>query len=378
MPSLPTKLTVHAGPHARAHTLCQVALPPECPKTGALELVSGSERIATQVVETVGGPALAFLLPKLPKGRSKVYTLKPATGRVAEGVRLKKAGGRIGIEVLGEPFTSYHYEKCPARPYLAPLLGPKGIELTRAVEDKARPGYDHVHHRSVWIAHGLVNGTDNWSEDRGHGRSVHVEFDETSGGPVMGTIRERLTWVTASDAKVLGEERIIRVCAQPVEGRAIDFEYTLSTGEDAVLFGDTKEGGMLSVRVNPAINAPKGTIENAAGGVNEDETWGKRAHWCDYSGVIDGVHAGMTGFDHPQNYGFPVYWHVRNYGLMTANPFGVSYFEEGSGKRGDWVLGAHSSVTFRYRLYLHEGDVRKGRVSDAYHDYIHPPKVVWG
>ncbi len=377
MPELPAKLTVHAGPHTRVETPCAVALPPGCETPAGLELVSGAERLPAQVVAAEAGPALVFLVPKLPKGKSRTYAVKTLAKPGPSGVSLAWSKERVSVKVLGEPFTAYHYAKCPARPYLAPILGPGGVELTRPVQEKSGPGYDHVHHRSVWIAHGLVNGADNWSEEPGHGRSVHQEFLETSSGPVTGAIVEKLAWVTAAGAKILDEHRTIRFYAQSAGARAVDFAYTLSTGHDAVLFGDTKEGGMLSVRVNPAINAPAGTIENSCGGINEDETWGKRAHWCDYSGTVDGVHAGVAAFDYPENVGFPVFWHVRNYGLMTANPFGVSYFEEGSGRRGDWVLGARSSVTFRYRLYLHEGDARKGRVGDAYHDFVHPPRVAW-
>ena len=38
---------------------------------------------------------------------------------------------------------------------------------------------------------------------------------------------------------------------------------------------------------------------------------------------------GRTLMDAPTHYRwafFPTYWHVRNYGLMTANPFGISHF----------------------------------------------------
>jgi hypothetical protein len=282
----------------------------------------------------------------------------------------------LGVRVLGEDFTSYVFAgpDCPARPYLYPVLGPNGVPLTRAIEKRGTPGYDHAHHRSIWVAHGLVNGTDNWSEELGHGRTVHEGFTEVVSGPVTGWAREQCTWTTAFGATILDETRTIGFYAQPHPARCVDVRFTLRTGHDAVLFGDTKEGGLLSVRVNPAMNAPVGTITNSYGGVNEDETWGKRASWCDYSGVIDGTAAGIAIFDHPSNYGYPVYWHVRNYGLMTANPFGLTYFESGSGKRGDWVLGANSEVTFTYRVLVHGGDATSGKVGERYHDFANPPK----
>ena len=180
------------------------------------------------------------------------------------------------------------------------------VEMTRRIEKRGTPGHDHAHHRSVWVAHGLVNGTDNWSEEEGHGRTVHQDFEAMTSGPVTAAIAERCEWVTAAGRRILNEDRNIRFYALPESMRCVDFTITLKTGEDAVLFGDTKEGGMLSVRVNPQINAPAGTIENSFGGVNEDETWGKRAH-CDYSGTIDGAcrHRHPTT---PQPWA-PQYWH---------------------------------------------------------------------
>ena len=46
----------------------------------------------------------------------------------------------------------------------------------------------------------------------------------------------------------------------------------------------------ISVRVTPSMDVKSelgGKIENANGGKNEDETWGKRAAWCDYTGPVN-------------------------------------------------------------------------------------------
>ena len=118
-----------------------------------------------------------------------------------------------------------------------------------------------------------------------------------------------------------------------------------------------------------------GKIENAYGGINEGETWGKRAVWCDYSGWTDGRQVGLALFDHPDSFRFPTYWHVRDYGLMTANPFGLSFFKNDPNQRGDYTLKQGDSMRFRYRLYLHPGDAKEGNVAEKYHDFVNPPVV---
>lgn len=84
---------------------------------------------------------------------------------------------------------------------------------------------------------------------------------------------------------------------------------------------------------------------------------------------------GVAVFDHPMNLRHLMPWHVRNYGLLTANPFGHSYYQSGLLKDGAYRLEAGNTRTFRYRICLHLGDATKGRVSDRYHDYVNPPKV---
>ena len=57
----------------------------------------------------------------------------------------------------------------------------------------------------------------------------------------------------------------------------------------------------------------------------------------------------------------PTWWHVRDYGLFAANPFGQHDFEKLPDKTaGNLMVPAGKSVTFRYRFYLHEGDEQQG------------------
>ena len=116
-----------------------------------------------------------------------------------------------------------------------------------------------------------------------------------------------------------------------------------------------------------------GRIENSYGAIGEREAWGKRASWCDYSGQVGARTVGIAVFDHPRNVGYPTYWHVRDYGLMTANPFALSQFLADSTLDGSWVLPAGERTTFRYRVFVHAGNAAEGDVKDKYLDWVYPP-----
>jgi hypothetical protein len=91
----------------------------------------------------------------------------------------------------------------------------------------------------------------------------------------------------------------------------LNLTFTASEDKD-VVFGDTKEGGLLSLRVAGTMQVTvAGKMENSFGGINESEIWGKRAHWCDYSGPVENRWVGVALFDHPKNLRHPTYWHAE-------------------------------------------------------------------
>jgi hypothetical protein len=116
---------------------------------------------------------------------------------------------------------------------------------------------------------------------------------------------------------------------------------------------------------------PTGHIVNSEG-IRDDATWGKRAKWCDYYGPVEGKTVGIAIFDNPANPRYPTWWHVRDYGLFAANPFGQHDFENLKDKKtaGNLVVPAGQSVTFRYRVYMHEGDDQQAGVAARYAEYL--------
>jgi hypothetical protein len=259
-------------------------------------------------------------------------------------------------------------------------MGPGDVAMTRNWPMKTTPDeeHDHPHHRSLWFAHGAINGRDFWSEQKDFGKTIHDGFMEIKSGTESGVIKSRNKWVAADGTVVCTDERMLRIFNPGgARERMFDFEITLHASKGDLTFGDTKEGSM-AVRLAETMRL-KGKVGNGhivnSAGVRDGETWGKRADWCDYYGPVDGKTVGLAIFDHPQNPRHPTWWHVRDYGLFAANPFGQHDFEKLPGKAAvSLTVPAGRSITFRYRFYLHEGDEQQANVAGKYQDYINSVK----
>jgi Methane oxygenase PmoA len=297
----------------------------------------------------------------------------------AQGVRISKDDGKLVVEVNGKLFTEYHYQGA-ARPYFYPLLGPDELPVTRRwpMENTSDEEHDHVHHRSLWYAHASVNGLDFWDETNKTCRIVHDRFLAIESGEKSGLIKSTDNWMDRDGQIVCTDTRIFRVYNRTDNQRLFDFEITLQAPpEHPVVFGDEKDGTM-AVRIAESMrlkhkNKPGDGHIVLSTGARDGNTWGKRADWCDYYGPVNGRTVGIAIFDHPDNPRHPTWWHVRDYGLFAANPFGVHFFENKPAGTGNLTIPPGQSITFRYRFYIHEGDEREAHVADAYAEYCRTP-----
>jgi hypothetical protein len=303
----------------------------------------------------------------------------PLAGRLAlaaekaeggKGVRIAEVDGKYRVEIDGALFTELHVRGA-ARPYLYPVIGPTGENMTRhwPMKEGANEQKDHPHHRSLWFTHGDVNGHDFWHGKRGE-QIVPDRVEAMTSGPGTGVLRRRNRWELKGGKVVCTDTRTLRFHRRP-DCRMIDFEVTLHASHGPVTMGDTKEGTM-AIRVAPTMRlrgkVGRGHILNSEG-VRDNATWGKRAAWCDYHGPLAGKTVGVAIFDHPGNPKHPTWWQVRDYGLFAANPFGVSYFERKPRGTGDVKIAAGKGLTFRYRFYFHAGDTARARVAEHYRTY---------
>lgn len=291
------------------------------------------------------------------------------------------------VDVNGQPFTAYIFRGAP-HPYLYPVIHGDGTRLTRDFPMRDTPGEDrdHPHQRSLWFAHGDVNGVDFWNAGTAGGPTpkgtIVIDGKPEIESGAVGVIRAHHRWLAPDGMLICTDETTIRFAPAENGGRLLDYAVTLHALPDTpLLLGDSKEGCM-AVRVAQWMTLPhrmQGANIPGTGhitmstGVRDHDAWGTRADWCDYHGLHDGQVHGIALFDHPDNLRHPTWWMARDYGLLAANHFGRRYFEKlDDHHAGDHTLPAGGALTLRYRFYFHAGDTATANVAEHYRDYIQP------
>ncbi|WP_435016050.1 PmoA family protein [Tundrisphaera sp. TA3] len=370
-----TKVEVQ-GTDALGETPVIVPLSKELP-VGPYQLAApgaGGSPLPAQVFEQDGKRHLGFILDRLDAGAKQTYDLTPVPAENGHrGVTLTPEGRRVKIAAAGEPLTEYVPDG-GSKPYLYPLLGPGGVKMTRSYPMDKVPGEttDHPHHESLWYAHGNVNGVDFWSILPNHGTIRETSRADLVQGPALGVLRTTDDWADSGGKLILTDERTVRIYATK-GARVFDFDVVLKAPAPAT-FGDTKEGTFaLRVATSMDVTAKKGGKIVTSEGLTDKAAWGKPASWVDYTGPIGGETFGIAILNHPDSFRAPTTWHVRDYGLFAANPFGWHDF--GKKESGEFRLNPGESIVFGYRVVLHKGATDPAELGRAFQGYAHPPKV---
>ena len=307
------------------------------------------------------------------------------------------------------PIATYHAD-LEGTPGFYRLLSPAGLPLTRNYpmepfgEAKSNADVamqlekdDHHHHRSMWFNHGEVDEFDFWMDKPGpktgrivqrHGGvRIQLATQMINGVESSRSSCEILTqndWMTPDGKRLLRDERVFRF-SEHLGDTVLDCTIRLIADDQAVTFGDTKEGS-LGVRVAGSMKVDAklgGEIHNAEG-LKDDDAWGKTSAWVDYSGPIappelptkkkwtaadaaDWSRAGITMMYHPANEIPQCYWHVRSYGLFAANPFGRKHF--GLPAYEGVKLEKGQTLTMNARLILHDGGFDAEKATKHFKDY---------
>lgn len=297
-------------------------------------------------------------------------------------VAIARREGEVVVTVDGRPFTTYFFGAAAPKTYFHPIRAVDGTQLSRSypMADVAGEAKDHPHHRGLWFAHGSVNGVDFWAEKAGAtGRIVSTGSPEARVENDSALIRDRRRWLAADGRQICTDQLSVKITSLPT-GSFWEVTITLEAPADTPLvLGDTKEGA-FALRLARWMTLPhraQGRDEPGVGqmvnstGASGAGIWGKRAAWVDYFAPREGMIHGVAFFDAPTNPRHPTWWHVRDYGLFAANPFGQHDFEglKDQPRIGDLTVPAGQSITFRYGVYVHLGDTAAAEVAWHYHQF---------
>jgi hypothetical protein len=291
---------------------------------------------------------------------------------------------RVDVSFSGRLFTSLQWPDSVFKPVLYPLINSSGTEVTRGFPLNPRAGErsDHPHHVGMWFNYGNVNGIDFW----GNSLDIPLETRDRTGG-VIRYLRSSVSnnaqgnpsltvfssWLDPSGKELLSEKTTFNF-REEGNLRIIDRLTILQATNGNVKLADTKEG-MFAIRVARQLELPSQeavTLTDAAGnptkipklsnedvtgnylsseGVMGDSVWGKKARWMNLYGVIDNDSVSLVICDHPDNPGYPTYWHARGYGLFSVNPFGAKDFTNGASEM-NFEIKAGDTAEFRYRFIV--------------------------
>lgn len=332
------------------------------------------------------------ITPKSSKGeafnaRPIIYTMNRLRRPASDNqVTIVKNGEKsLRIEIDGKPFTEYHLSGF-SNPILYPILNANGTGMTRdwPVIENGRKGEakDHVHHKALFIGHQGQNKVDFWHEGEKMGKTEHARLIETRSGEDRALIRTFNLWKDAAGKVICSDTRELKFGM--VNGaRFIDLELNMHASNGDLTFNTFKDG-FVGLRMHPHLRLtakPKAGVPQVFGkaanseGIEGKAIWGKRANWVHYYGKVEGKDAGIAILAHPDNPRSPTWWHARDYGLVSANPFAP----EKIGGDGALVIPNGDSLTLRYRFLFHDQSADAADIAaqhKAYSNEILAPRTV--
>jgi hypothetical protein len=318
---------------------------------------------------------------------SMAFTSNPSDQKTKRfTISENKAEKRLDVQVDGKPFTSYIYPESLMKPVLYPLRTVKGTLITRGwpMDPRAGERIDHPHHVGMWLNYGDVNGLDFWNNStdipsekkNSYGTIKHSKVNKMTSGDKQAELEVTMDWQKPDGSNILREDTKF-IFSGAGEMLTIERITKLTALTEDVSFKDNKEG-VFGIRLARELEHPSDKAElftDASGnkttvaqlnnegvtgkyrsseGKEGDDVWGTRGKWVNLNATIGQEPVSLVILDHPENVGYPTYWHARGYGLFAANPLGQKEFSKGK-ETLNFQLKSGKSVTFRYKVLIHSG-----------------------
>ncbi|MDA7757275.1 PmoA family protein [Opitutales bacterium] len=339
-------------------------------EAGRIYEIKFEPQIRSNSGEEIENPTIHYTLNRLKRPSAKL----PAT--------LRQSKDGFEIKIGGDFFARYHFEKL-AQPIIWPVHGPGNIRMLRDYPmkmDTAGEAKDHPHHRAIFIGHQKMSGAGFWhNQFKDSGSVKHIKVIETRSGHDRALIKTLNAWRNKEGKTIGGDTRTMTFGGDEI-ARYLDLEINMHATNMDLVFTEFKDG-FVGIRTHPDLRltaSPKNGVNKVFGralnseGTEGKKIWGKRADWVHYFGMIEGKEAGIAFFSHPSNLtrkGEKSWWHARDYGLISANPFAP----EKIGGDGEHIVKKGQSLKLRYRLIFHRGSQKDVQIEKRFAEYAQDP-----
>jgi len=320
---------------------------------------------------------LVLKLPDAAKWDSLDTVIKLTAARVVAAKETKyrwdhKPGAELALRAGEKTIWAYHFKADGGFPYVHPLATADGTCLTALAPD------DHPWHRAVWFSWKYLNGVNYWNwEGKSKqpippGRTVPVGKETVT----LATDRARIAMnllYTTEGRTILTEKREIAIRLPRDDGSyTMDWRATFTAAAKEVALDRTPipgqpagagHGGYAGLSFRGAASLKEAHSLDSEGR-RDKESHGKTARWLDYHAVIDekGRTAGVTIFDHPDNFRHPSAWYVSFGGMPYFSPAPI-FHKPHTLLRGD-------TLSLRYRILVHPGRGEREVLEREYEEFV--------
>ncbi len=275
-----------------------------------------------------------------------------------DALRVEADQSAVVIKSGDKPLAKYQSVENPAKPYLAELYSPAGVNVLRDSP------VDHKHHHGLMFAV-AVDGVDFWAEGDKFGLQKHRGGDEPRvierDGRSWVVGNQKLDWVAPT-----GDKLLLREDRTMVVGRMADLGATVvggqcvleaPPGKDSVTLTGSPYFG-LGMRFVQSMDKG-GTFLNADGKTGVAGTNDARSAWCAYSASADGKPVTVAMFDLPQNPRHPATWFTMDQGFayMAAT---LNLAKE------PLKIQSRKPLVLRYAVAVWDGKVEKAKIEQLY------------
>ncbi|MDR2344623.1 MAG: PmoA family protein [Planctomycetaceae bacterium] len=269
---------------------------------------------------------------------------------------------KIFLKSGNQILADYRFGEVPYKPYIEKLRTPSGDNILRDAP------YDHLHHHGLMFAI-AVNGCNFWEEHtQRRGKQITVSINP-QGGAETSSLESELDWKNSESKTLIRENRKISVLTGE-NVTLLDWQTTLKSDERGANLDKSNHHYFgIGLRFDQTMDkSGRFFSDSEKNKVTERLRIDERltlCRWMAYTAKLNGKPVTVAVLGHPSN---PIPTTA-----FTMGDTGKSFAYLGitlNLHRQPFEMKPNSSLTFRYRVAVWDGEVTPATIEKTYSNFI--------